>query len=288
MALSVKPLSDALGAEVSGVDLSKPVDEGIFSEILDAFHQYQLLRFPEQTLTEEQHIDFSRRFGDLEIHVCEQYLLPGYPEILLLTNELKEDGARVSIADGGSGWHSDLSYMERPSLGSLLYAVQTPEKGGDTEWANMYTAYETLPVETKKRIEGLKAIHQFDQRLNPRLPDPDLRYRDEHSDELRALTPDVQHPIVRTHPVTGRKVLFASLRFTIGIVDMDEKEGAVLLDELLAHQENPELIYYHQWQKGDLMMWDNRCTNHRACGEVVQLPNVRRLHRTTLLGDIPY
>ena len=288
MALSVKPLSDALGAEVSGVDLSKPVDEGIFSEILDAFHQYQLLRFPEQTLTEEQHIDFSRRFGDLEIHVCEQYLLPGYPEILLLTNELKEDGARVSIADGGSGWHSDLSYMERPSLGSLLYAVQTPEKGGDTEWANMYTAYETLPDETKKRIEGLKAIHQFDQRLNPRLPDPDLRYRDEHSDELRALTPDVQHPIVRTHPVTGRKVLFASLRFTIGIADMDEKEGAVLLDELLAHQENPELIYFHQWQKGDLMMWDNRCTNHRACGEVVQLPNVRRLHRTTLLGDIPY
>ncbi len=231
--------------------------------------------------------DFSRRFGDLEIHVCEQYLLPGYPEILLLTNELKEDGTRVSIADGGSGWHSDLSYMERPSLGSLLYAVQTPEKGGDTEWANMYTAYETLSDETKKRIEGLKAIHQFDQRLNPRLPPPDLRYRDAHSDELRALTPDVQHPIVRTHPVTGRKVLFASLRFTIGIANMDEKEGAALLDELLAHQENPEFIYHHQWKMGDLMMWDNRCTNHRACGEVVKLPNVRRLHRATLLGDIP-
>jgi taurine dioxygenase len=152
----------------------------------------------------------------------------------------------------------------------------------------MYTAYETLPDETKKRIEGLKAIHQFDQRLNPRLPDPDLRYRDEHSDELRALTPDVQHPIVRTHPVTGRKVLFVSLRFTIGIADMGEKEGVALLDELLAHQENPEFNYHHQWKRGDLMMWDNRCTNHRACGEVVQLPNVRRLHRATLLGDVPY
>ena len=287
MVISIKPLSDVLGAEVSGVDLSKSVDEGTFSEILDAFHQYKLLRFPNQTLTPEQHIAFSRRFGDLEIHVCEQYLLPGYPEILLLTNELKKDGTRVSIADGGSGWHSDLSYMERPSLGSLLYAVQTPEKGGDTEWANMYTAYETLPDETKKRIEGLKAIHQFDQRLNPRLPPPDLRYRDAHSDELRALTPDVQHPIVRTHPVTGRKVLFASLRFTIGIANMDEKEGAALLDELLAHQENPEFIYHHQWKMGDLMMWDNRCTNHRACGEVVKLPNVLRLHRATLLGDIP-
>jgi taurine dioxygenase len=288
MALSIKPLSDALGAEISGVDLSKPIDEGTFSEILDAFHQYQLLRFPEQTLTPEAQIAFSRRLGDLEIHVCEQYLLPGHPEILVLSNELKEDGTRVSIADGGSGWHSDLSYMERPSLGSLLYAVQTPEKGGDTEWANMYAAYRTLPEETKKRIEGLKAIHQFDQRSNPRLPDPDLRYRDEHSDELRALTPDVKHPIVRTHPVTGRKALFVSLRFTIGIADMDEKEGAALLDELLAHQENPDFAYRHQWQAGDLMMWDNRCTNHRACGEVVQLPNVRRLHRATLLGDVPY
>jgi len=288
MALSIKPLSDILGAEVSGVDLSESVDEGTFSEILDAFHQYQLLRFPKQTLTPEQHIAFSRRFGDLEIHVCEQYLLPGHPEILLLSNELKEDGTRVSLADGGSGWHSDLSYMERPSLGSLLYAVQTPEKGGDTEWANMYAAYETLPDQTKKRIEGLKAIHQFDQRSNPRLPPPDLQYRDEHSDELRALTPDVQHPIVRTHPVTGRKVLFVSLRFTIGIADMDEKEGAALLDELLEHQENPEFIYHHKWNLGDLMMWDNRCTNHRACGEVVQLPNVRRLHRATLLGEVPF
>ena len=178
--------------------------------------------------------------------------------------------------------------MERPSLGSLLYAVQTPERGGNTEWASMYSAYETLPDETKKRLEGLKAIHQFDQRFNPRLPPPDLRYRDAHSDELRALTPDVQHPIVRTHPVTGRKVLFVSLRFTIGIADMAQKEGAALLDELLAHQENPEFTYHHKWKMGDLMMWDNRCTNHRACGEVVQFPDVRRLHRTTVLGDIPY
>ena len=287
MALSVKPLSENLGAEVSGVDLSESVDEGTFSEILDAFHGYQLLRFPKQTLTPEQHIAFSRRFGDLEIHVCEQYLLPGHPEILLLSNELKEDGARVSIADGGSGWHSDLSYMERPSLGSLLYAVQTPERGGDTEWANMYSAYETLPDETKKRLEGLKAIHQFDQRFNPRLPPPDLRFRDAQSDELRALTPDVQHPIVRTHPVTGRKVPFVSLRFTIGIADMAQEEGAALLDELLVHQENPEFTYHHKWKMGDLMMWGNRCINHRACGEVVQFPDVRRLHRTTVLGDLP-
>jgi len=115
--------------------------------------------FRNQTFTPEQHIAFSRRFGDLEIHVCEQYLLPEYPEIPLLTNERNEAGQRLSIADGGSGWHSDLSTMKRPSLGSLLDALRVPETGGDTEWASLYRAYETLSQETKKRMEGLKAIH---------------------------------------------------------------------------------------------------------------------------------
>ena len=288
MGISIKPLSVALGAEINGVDLSQPVDDRTGDQILDAFHQHQLLLFPKQTLTPEQHITFSRSFGELEIHVCGQYLLPEYPEILLLTNERDQEGQRLSIADGGSGWHSDLSYMKRPSLGSLLHAVRVPKTGGDTEWASLYSAYETLPEATRKRIEGLKAIHQFDQRSNPRLPPPDLRNRDEHSEELRALTPDIEHPIVRTHPVTGRKSLFVSLRFTIGIADMEEAEGKELLDELLAHQEQPEFTYRHKWGQGDLMMWDNRCTNHRAGGGVVELPQVRRLHRTTVMGDVPY
>ena len=288
MGILIEQLSEVLGARITGADLSQPVDDETLSQILDAFHRHQLLLFRNQTLIPEQHIAFSRRFGDLEIHVCEQYLLPEYPEILLLTNERNEAGQRLSIADGGSGWHSDLSTMKRPSLDSLLYALRVPETGGDTEWASLYRAYETLSQETKKRIEGLKAIHQFDQRLNHRLHPPDLKYRDEQSEELKALTPDVEHPIVRTHPVTGRKSLFVSLRFSIGIADMQEAEGAELLDELLAHLERPDLAYRHKWQQGDLMMWDNRCTNHRACGGVVELPQVRRLHRTTIMGDIPY
>jgi taurine dioxygenase len=288
MGISIKQLSEALGAEITGVDLSQPVDDRTGDQILDAFHQHQLLLFPDQTLTPEQHIAFSRSFGELEIHVCGQYLLPEYPEILLLTNERDQEGQRLSIADGGSGWHSDLSYMKRPSLGSLLHAVRVPETGGDTEWASLYRAFEILPEKTQTRIEGLKAIHQFDQRSNPRLSPPDLTLRDEHSEELRALTPDIAHPIVRTHPVTGRKSLFVSLRFTIGIADMEEAEGRELLDELLAHQDRPEFIHRHKWRQGDLMMWDNRCTNHRACGGVVELPQVRRLHRTTVMGDVPY
>ena len=288
MGILIEQLSEVLGPRITGADVSQPVDHETWSQILNAFHRHQLLLFRNQTFTPEQHIAFSRRFGDLEIHVCEPYLLPEYPEILLLTNERNEAGQRLSIADGGSGWHSDLSTLKRPSLGSLLDALRVPETGGDTEWASLYRAYETLSQETKKRIEGLKAIHQFDQRLNHRLHPPDLRCRDEHSEALKALTPDVEHPIVRTHPVTGRKSLFVSLRFSIGIADMKEAEGAELLDELLAHLEGPDLACRHKWQQGDLMMWDNRCTNHRACDGVVEFPQVRRLHRTTIMGDIPY
>lgn len=226
MGILIEQLSEVLGPRITGADVSQPVDHETWSQILNAFHRHQLLLFRNQTFTPEQHIAFSRRFGDLEIHVCEPYLLPEYPEILLLTNERNEAGQRLSIADGGSGWHSDLSTLKRPSLGSLLDALRVPETGGDTEWASLYRAYETLSQETKKRIEGLKAIHQFDQRLNHRLHPPDLRCRDEHSEALKALTPDVEHPIVRTHPVTGRKSLFVSLRFSIGIADMKEAEGA--------------------------------------------------------------
>ena len=153
VAVSIQPLSEALGAQITGVDLSRPLEDETWSQILDSFHQYQLLLFPSQIFTPEQHIEFSRRFGDLEIHVCEQYLLPESPQILLLTNERDEAGQRLSIADGGSGWHSDLSYMKRPSLGSLLHAVRVPETGGDTEWSNLYRAYETLPEETRKRLK---------------------------------------------------------------------------------------------------------------------------------------
>ncbi|MEE8349672.1 MAG: TauD/TfdA family dioxygenase [Acidobacteriota bacterium] len=288
MSISIQPLSAPLGCQVTGVDLSQPLDDGAWNQILEAFHEYQLLLFRKQQFSPRQHIEFSRRFGDLEIHVCEQYLLAEYPEILLLTNERDEENQRLSIADGGSGWHSDLSYMNKPSLGSLLHAVRVAEKGGDTEWANLYRVYETLPEKTRNRIADLKAIHQFDQRLNPRLPPPDLRHRDEHSEELRALTPDVEHPIVRTHPETGRKSLFVSLRFTVGIAGMEEAEAEELLDELLAHQDQARFTYRHQWQQDDLMIWDNRCTNHRACGGVVELPQVRRLHRTTIRGDVPY
>lgn len=284
--ITVRRLSDALGAEVIGVDLSRPVDKDAFAAILDQFHRYLVLVFRRQALTPEQQVAFTRRFGELEIHVSRQYTLPEQPEILLLTNEIK-DGKRVSLADGGSEWHSDLSYLKQPSLGSLLFSVQNPQRGGDTEWQNLYMAYETLPEETRTRIADLKAIHQFDQSRNPRMPPVNTELRDKLSDEVKSRTPDAIHPVVRTHPATGRKALFVSPRFTIGIADMDDREGQALLDELFAHLERPEFVYRHKWQDGDAVLWDNRCLNHKACGGVVW-PDLRRMHRTTIRGDVPF
>jgi taurine dioxygenase len=284
--ITVRRLSDALGAEVIGVDLSRPVDNDTFGLILEQFRQHLVLVFRRQALTPGQQVAFTRRFGELEIHVSRQYTLPEQPEILLLTNEIK-DGKRVSLADGGSEWHSDLSYLQEPSLGSLLFSVRNPEQGGDTEWQNLYLAYETLPEETRARIADLKAIHQFDQSRNPRMSPVNTELRDKLSDEVKARTPDAIHPVVRTHPETGRKSLFVSPRFTIGIADMDDREGQELLDELFAHLERPEFVYHHKWQDGDAVLWDNRCLNHKACGGVVW-PDLRRMHRTTIRGDVPY
>ena len=291
MAITIRTISEAFAAECAGIDLSDHINDPTLDKIKDAFAAHPVLLFRGQSLTPNQQIAYSRKFGELEIHVSKQYLLSEHPEILLLTNERNPDGSRVSIADGGTGWHSDLSYLAKPAMGSLLYAVRTPsdpKSAQDTEWCDMYRAYETLPDDIRRRIDGLNAIHVFNQDLNPRMPPIDTRYRDKHTSAVRDLTPPVKHPIVRTHPVTGRKSLYVSIRFTVGIADIDENEGAKLLDKLFDHQRRPEFRFLHRWTAGDLIMWDNRCTNHRAVGKVAELPNIRRMHRTTLSGDSPY
>ena len=171
-------------------------------------------------------------------------------------------------------------------MGSMLHALEVAEEGGDTAWTNMYLAYETLPAETRRRIDGLKAIHVRDRRRNPRgafgeAPDRNL-------DEYYSVkVPDSVHPMVRTHPVTGRKALFVTPRFAVAIEGMDDAEAQPLLDELFAHQINPDFIYQHKWRVGDLVFWDNRCTAHLAVGGIVP-PGIRHLHRTSIAGDRPF
>ncbi len=294
MALDVKRVGEGLGAEVRGVDLSKPMSDDMFNGVLNAWYEHLVLVFPGQTLTNDQHIEFSRRLGDLEVHPSGKYVLKDYPEILLLTNKKDDAGNYISLRDGGTIWHSDLSYMKHPSRASLLYAIDVPRDGGDTEWANMYLAYDALSPALKDRVAGLRAVHQFDAADNPRLRPPEAVVQEgisnsmweRKSEEAKSRTPNVVHPIVRTHPATGRKALFVNRRFTLWIEDMPGEESEELLLQLFEHSERPEHVYHHRWSKWQLLMWDNRCTIHLACGGVPD-GQIRTMQRTTIIGESP-
>ena len=277
--ITVHPLAPALGAEIRGVDLSEAPDAATFERIRDAFHAHSVILFRGQSLSEEQHIAFSRRFGPLEIHVATQYLLPDHPEIVVLSNVV-ENGKPKGIEDAGRYWHSDLSYMRRPSLGSLLYALEVPDEGGDTLFASMYAAYDALPAELKRRIAGLKAIHRYGDRWQKDAAQG--RARPALSAAERQATPDAIHPVVRVHPATGRPALYVNEGFTVGIVGMAEAEARALLAELFEFSTQAAFTYRHRWRKGDLLFWDNRSVVHSATPYDPQ--TVRHLHRTTVAG----
>ena len=276
--LSIRPLAPALGAEIQGIDLSRPLDEATFTDVRDAFHEHSVILFRDQRLTEEQHIAFSRRFGPLEIHVATQYLLPDHPEIVVLSNVV-ENGKPKGIEDAGRYWHSDLSYMRRPSLGSLLYALEVPEQGGDTLFAGMVAAYEALPADLKQRIAGLEAIHRYGDRW--RKDAEEGRDRPQLTDQ--AALPDAIHPVVRIHPASGRPALYVNEGFTVGIVGMAEDEARALLAELFAFSTQDAFTYRHRWRRGDLLFWDNRSVVHSATP--YDRTAVRHMHRTTIAGD---
>lgn len=281
MELTVSPVHGRFVAEITGVDLSEPLDDHRFTSIHDTFLEHSILVFRGQTLSNEQHIAFSRRFGELEIHPAKHWLLPDSPEILALSNR-GENGTRP-IVNGGAYWHSDMTYMAKPPLGSLLYAIKVPPEGGDTLYTDMYKAFETLDEQMKRRIAGLEVIHRYGDRYQ-KMSSED-KDRPPLTPEQLAEVPDVVHPAVRTHPETGRKALFVNEGFTIGVVGMPKDESAALLEKLFRHSVQPAHIYRHRWQAGDLVMWDNRCTMHRATE--YDLRHDRAMHRTTIQGDRP-
>jgi taurine dioxygenase len=281
MGISILPVQDRFVAEVVGVDLSQYIDDDGFACIHDAFLAHSILVFRRQRLSNEQHIAFSRRFGALEIHTARHWLLPDFPEILVLSNR-GEEGTKP-IVNGGAYWHSDITYKAKPPLGSVLYALEVPPEGGDTLYADMYAAYESLDDETKTRIEDLEAVHRYGDRY--RMMAREDKDRPPLTREQLAEVPDVVHPVVRTHPETGRKCLFVNEGFTIAIAGLPEAEGRALLDKLFSHSVQPAHVYRHRWQAGDLVMWDNRCTMHRATE--YDLRYKRAMHRTTIQGDRP-
>ncbi|CAM2156688.1 taurine dioxygenase [Pararobbsia alpina] len=281
--IEIRAFDAPLGAEVIGLDLGVPLSDEAFARIHRAHLDHHVLVFRDQRITPEQHIAFSRRFGPLQIHVLRQFQLAGYPEMLIVSN-IKENGQPIGLGDAGHFWHSDLSYKEQPSLGSLLHAQELPAEGGDTLFSNVHRVWEELPATLRKRIEGLRAEHTYLARyaeLQQRNPwRPNLT-----AEQVAEVKPVVQ-PVVRTHPETGRKALFVSEHFTTRIVDLPEDESADLLRELFTYIPRSEYVYRHQWRDHDLVFWDNRSVQHLAAGCPDHLR--RKLYRTTVEGDTPF
>ena len=295
----VLPLAADIGAEIVGIDLSRPLDGATFAAVRDVFFKYSVVLFRDQSITEQQQIDFSHRFGELEIHVLKQFLHPGYPEILLISN-IVEDGRNIGIVDAGRYWHSDLCYKPVPSMASALYAIEVPhdENGkvlGDTLFASVAASYDALPESLKKRIAGLKALHSLEHTFDRTRKDADIRTDQIDTGEIQRTSvtaaqkkvAEAVHPVVRTHPVTGRKSIYVNDSTTVNIVGVSASESEDILGELRARCIRPDFVYRHQWRLGDLLMWDNCSSQHQAVADYAW-PQRRRMHRTTITGTVPF
>jgi taurine dioxygenase len=297
--ITVRRIGKHLGAEISGVDLSRPLDDHTFSQIASAFFDNEVVFFRDQRITPEQQVAFTRRFGVLEQHVRKESRLEGFPEILVISNILGADGKAIGAQDAGRFWHSDLSYKKEPSMLSALYAVEVPVRDGvalgDTSFASSTAAYEALPEDLKQRIQGLRNVHSYRYyRLkNLRAQEAERRAGgrvvEEHfpTEEQLANVPDVETPVVRTHPVTGRKGLFVNEAHTSHICGLPPQESEALLAWLYAHAARPEFQYRHSWRPGDLLMWDNAAVQHKANFDY-DLPLRRLMYRTTVRGSAPF
>lgn len=280
---TIVPFDAPLGAEVTGLDVGAPLDDDDFAELHQAHLDHHVLVFRDQQISPRQQVRFSRRFGPLQIHVLRQFQLPGDPEVLIISN-IREHGQPVGLGDAGHYWHSDLSYKAVPSLGSMLQAQELPRDGGDTLFANQHTAWERLPDDLRSAVRAARAEHsylaKYDE-LQKRSPwRPNLTQA-----QIDEVAPAV-HPVVRTHPETGRLALFVSEHFTTRILDVSAQRSEQLLQALFDHSTRDALIYRHRWRPGDLVFWDNRSVTHQAGGCP---PDQRRmLYRTTIEGDAPF
>ncbi|HEY5338872.1 MAG TPA: TauD/TfdA family dioxygenase [Rhizomicrobium sp.] len=272
--LTLSPLSPTIGAVVGGIDLRQPMDDALKSELRAALLEWKVLFFRDQDITTEQHLEFSRAFGALEVHPFAPHK-PGHPEILAITHD-KDNKGRENT------WHSDVTWRIEPSLGSILHALEVPAVGGDTLFADMYAAYDNLSDEIKAKIEGKMALHDF---AHFRLA---MRKRGLGEEQIEAMNkkyPTVEHPVVRTHPETKRKALYVNAAFTQYIVGMDRAESDTLLKHLYAQASIPEYQCRFHWEKNSLAFWDNRCTQHYAVSDY--WPALRRMERATVIGDRP-
>ena len=272
-AIDVKPLNPVIGAEISGVDISKPLGNQLYQEIHDALMEHQVIFFRDQEMTLDEHMDFGKLFGVLHIHPSAKKT-QNRPEIITIRSDER------SKAVAGMKWHSDVSCDEEPPMGSILHLHTIPETGGDTMFASMYAAYNALSQPMKDFLGGLQAWHESAHVHRDRLG---------HKGELRDDNdsyPVSLHPIVRTHPVTGRKCLFVNENFTTRVDGLTPNEGDALLKMLYEHIATPEFQCRFVWEEKSVAFWDNRCAQHRTVWDYY--PKVRHGYRVTVAGDKPY
>ena len=279
MDMRIIPSGASLGARVEGLDLSQPLDDQTFETLLQALGRYGVLKYPKQSLTAQQLRDFSSRFGELEINVANAFQAPGLPEVMILSN-MMEDGKPLGLSDAGQDWHTDMSYSRMIAFTNVLYGTVIPRRNGktlgNTEFCNMHAAYEALPQELKTRLDGMTATHDFNKfwemmRRERGSTRPPL------TDAQRAAKPPVSHPVFLTHPITGKKVLYANPGYTMRIDQMSQQESDEVLEFLFAHQLRPEFRYANQWEEQDVLMWDNMGTIHNAVADY--LPHEHRYIR---------
>ena len=268
--LEVIPRGVTLGAEIRGVDLTTEVSDGVIDELRQALADYKVIYFRDQPITSAQHVAFARRFGELEIHP----FISGnedHPELVRF-----EKGADTGGFE--NGWHHDVTWRECPSMGAILHAIQVPSTGGDTLFSDMGAAYDGLDDETKERIDGLYAIHDYTLAFAHQVPD-------DKKAEMRETYPLVRHPVVRTHPITGRKTLFVNCYFTSHIDGMDDAEGVELIKHLAAQAAVLEYQFRVQWEPDTVVFWDNCAVQHYAASDYY--PDIRIMERASIIGSRP-
>lgn len=284
--IEINRLSDAMGAEILGVDLNV-LDDATFELINDAYLEHQMLCIRHQKLDPGAMVEFSERFGEVLPHDNLKFTLKSHPKILVLSNDVDENGNQIGVIDAGDAWHTDHQFKTHPANCTILYSLKNPSEGGHTDFTNMYAAYDALPDDIRKKIAHLRGHHSISKLKNKRVEISGAREDAvEFYKRQEREIPDVEHPLVRVHPVTGRKSLYCSPRFTIGLKGdgVSEDEADTLLDKLIAHSIRKEFRYRHNWDDGDVVMWDNRCVNHRATGGYTY-PDIRHLYRTTVEGE---
>jgi taurine dioxygenase len=284
----ITPTGARVGASVDGIDLRRGIDEATFRKINAAYCEFGVLVFRDQDLTEDQLIAFTGRFGEVERYVRNHYALPGYAEILVVSNVV-ENGRNVGLADAGATWHTDMSYIPAPPRGTVLHAREIPvEDGkplGDTLFSSTAAAYDDLPDDLKRRLDGARTTHSYEAKHARRAREGKSN-RKPLSEAERAALPPVDHPVIRRHPVTGRKCIYVVAGECTGITGMSDADAEPLLESLAERCTRPQYVYRHRWRRGDVVMWDNCLVQHLAIQDYA-LPQRRLIWRTTVNGTIP-